>query len=196
MSHQPPDQTAGAIPAPLRRSYWVTGSLVAGMYPGSRVAAVAQQKVRALCTTGITLFLDLTDPSDDLEPYEQFLTGSARRSSLPVHDLEIPPASVVADALRLIDSEAVAGGITYVHCWGGIGRTGTIVGCWIAERIGGPAALGCLADLRRGCSSAEAMSPAAATERRLVELWPRATVTHGHWSGEPKGSGRRGSSRD
>ncbi len=26
---------------------------------------------------------------------------------------------------------AVANGAVYVHCWGGVGRTGTVVGCWL-----------------------------------------------------------------
>jgi protein-tyrosine phosphatase len=27
------------------------------------------------------------------------------------------------------------GGYTYIHCWGGVGRTGTIVGCLKAREL-------------------------------------------------------------
>jgi protein-tyrosine phosphatase len=36
--------------------------------------------------------------------------------------------------LRCIDTELQAGGTVYVHCMGGIGRTGTVVGCYFAEQ--------------------------------------------------------------
>ena len=36
----------------------------------------------------------------------------------------------MGDVLTLIE-EALVRGAVYVHCWGGIGRTGTVVGCWL-----------------------------------------------------------------
>jgi protein-tyrosine phosphatase len=35
--------------------------------------------------------------------------------------------------LACIRQALAAGETTYVHCWGGIGRTGTVVGCWLVE---------------------------------------------------------------
>ena len=38
--------------------------------------------------------------------------------------------------------------MVYVHCWGGVGRTGTIIGCWLARHYEpGHAALGRLTEL-------------------------------------------------
>jgi protein-tyrosine phosphatase len=34
-------------------------------------------------------------------------------------------------ALNFIDGELEANRGVYVHCFGGIGRTGTVVGCWL-----------------------------------------------------------------
>jgi protein-tyrosine phosphatase len=168
------DRASSSAPAPLQRSYWVTESLLAGVYPGSILVAEAEEKMRALRVAGVTLFVDLTDRTDALEPYEHLLVDPVRRIPLPVHDLTVPPPAVVAQALQLIDAETTAGGICYVHCWGGIGRTGTIVGCWLAERVGGTEALARLAELRAGCTNADAISPSTAEERTFVEAWPRA----------------------
>ncbi len=30
--------------------------------------------------------------------------------------------------------EAEAGGVVYVHCWGGRGRTATVIGCYLIQR--------------------------------------------------------------
>ena len=35
--------------------------------------------------------------------------------------------------LQRIRAELDAGGVVYVHCLGGIGRTGTVIGCYLVE---------------------------------------------------------------
>ena len=35
--------------------------------------------------------------------------------------------------LGALDTALKAGEIVYVHCWGGVGRTGTVVGCHLVE---------------------------------------------------------------
>ncbi len=53
-------------------------------------------------------------------------------------------------ALGAIDGHLAAGRTVYVHCWGGVGRTGTIIGCWLARRHEpGQAALDRLKELWR-----------------------------------------------
>jgi protein-tyrosine phosphatase len=41
--------------------------------------------------------------------------------------------AVMRGILDRIRSELEAGRTCYVHCWGGIGRTGTVIGCWLKE---------------------------------------------------------------
>ena len=165
-------------PAPLPRSYWVDDHLIAGAYPGAPGDAEADDKVRALVGAGVTLFLDLTTPEDRLRPYEALLAkidspANIRRVALPVPDLSVAPHATVEEALRLLDAEAAAGGISYVHCWGGIGRTGTIIGCYLARSIGGEAALAALAQLRTASADAHRSSPETAGQADFVRRWPR-----------------------
>jgi protein-tyrosine phosphatase len=69
--------------------------------------------------------------------------------------------------LDTIDAEMAAGRTVYVHCWGGIGRTGTVIGCWLV-RHGTPAeeALNEI-EARRG----EPGSPETAAQWAFVLNW-------------------------
>jgi protein-tyrosine phosphatase len=61
----------------------------------------------------------------------------------PILDTEIPedPAQMRTIQAHL-HSELAAGRRVYVHCRAGIGRTGMVVGCYLAEQgLKGPAAL-------------------------------------------------------
>ena len=37
----------------------------------------------------------------------------------------------MVEILDAIDDDLAGGHNVYVHCWGGVGRTGTVVGCWL-----------------------------------------------------------------
>jgi hypothetical protein len=51
----------------------------------------------------------------------------------PLRDFTAPPREEMRMILDLIDSELTDGGAVYLHCYGGIGRTGTVVGCWLVR---------------------------------------------------------------
>ena len=49
-------------------------------------------------------------------------------------DMGVPEADGTMRAiLRSIRESSSITPAVYVHCWGGIGRTGTVVGCWLRE---------------------------------------------------------------
>ncbi len=117
------------------------GRLYGGEYPGHREPGVARIRLQSLITLGIRTFVDLTAPADRMAPYERLLAeleeeaGSPlRRISLPITDMGIPETSgtmrAILESIRESGSHSPA---LYVHCWGGIGRTGTVVGCWLRE---------------------------------------------------------------
>ena len=123
---------------PSPETYWVTPQLLAGEYPGSYYLSDARQKVAKYLDAGITFFVDLTEEGE-LEPYDHLLSDNAhpnieithRRMSILDH--HVPTRRAMTAILDTIDGAVAAGHKVYVHCWGGIGRTGTVVGCWLRE---------------------------------------------------------------
>lgn len=135
------------------------GRLLAGAYP---------RDISRLQALGVTLFLDLTEPGEyGLEPYE------ARTLRRPIRDFATPSPDAVREVLDLIDAEVDAGGVVYLHCYSGVGRTGTVVGCYLV-RHGTPAedAVEAIARLRTGTRDAHRPSPETDGQRGLIESWP------------------------
>jgi protein-tyrosine phosphatase len=85
--------------------------------------------VEALLGAGVTLFLDLTEEGE-LDAYAELLDGRARHVRRPIVDMTVCSEDELAAALDAIDDELARGGLVYVHCWGGCGRTGTVVSAW------------------------------------------------------------------
>lgn len=122
-------------------AWWVQpGRLLAGEYPGDPDAPGARQKVALLIDAGVRTFVDLTTPADPLAPYAPLVAQAAQARQLDLrHErFAIPDLGVVDDdrydvAARIIEAGLTRGAV-YVHCWGGIGRTGTVIGCVLADQ--------------------------------------------------------------
>ncbi|MEY4932549.1 MAG: hypothetical protein RLZZ403_869 [Pseudomonadota bacterium] len=146
---------------PLPNTYWIeTGRLLAGEYPGAVRDADAEARLRQLLNAGIDYFIDLTE-SDELPEYASVLASlrpdaSYRRFAIEDHGLP-DEASLVVAALDCID-EALAGGRNvYLHCRAGVGRTGTVLGCYL---------------VRHGAQHDDALD-------RLAELWQQSERSRG-----------------
>ena len=166
---------------PIPDSYWVVpGRLLAGEYPGSLDDDKARRKVCALLSAGVTVFLDLTTQRELLEPYASFLEEEAnalarpaRYERLAIPDQTAPAPDLMVAILDKIDTALGAGQTVYVHCWGGIGRTGTVVGCYLVRHgMCGQQALRELARLRQGTPDARKSSPETLEQKEIVLNWP------------------------
>lgn len=159
--------------APIRGSYWVEpGSLLAGEYPGDPDPGHARERLGRFAAAGVDVFVDLTEELE-LEPYAHLLVG-ARHVRRPIPDLGTVSTRAYRETLDLIDDALGSGRSVYVHCWGGIGRTGTVVGLWLVRhgRDGGDA-VARIAHLRRDVPSAWMPSPQTGAQRRVVRRWRR-----------------------
>ncbi|MFV9504749.1 MAG: protein-tyrosine phosphatase family protein [Oscillochloridaceae bacterium umkhey_bin13] len=167
---------------PHANCYLVAPGLVAGEYPGAYESVVAQQRVIDHLEAGLSYFIDLTEMGE-LKPYANLLETAAAEQGLavvhqrmPIRDAGLPkhPDQMVA-ILDMIDTARAAGHNVYVHCWGGIGRTGTVVGCWLVRHgMSGPAALATIAAHWRGVakSNRHPRSPETEAQHAYVRNWP------------------------
>lgn len=178
---------------PIPDSYWVVdGLLLAGEYAGAPTAAEARHKLEALLDAGICAFFDLTEKGE-LSPYDDILTELAhdRGTAIaydraPIRDMGVPGASDLHALLSQIAINVARGTPSYVHCWGGVGRTGTVIGCWMVEHqaMDGNDALTRIAELRRGTPDGRKRSPETGEQRMLVRSWKAVSRTrHGQLPG-------------
>ena len=121
-------------------AWWVEpGRLLAGEYPGHPDPVRARQKVDLLVDAGMRTFIDLTTSHDRLVPYEPIINSVATARQLELRHLSypIPDLGVVDDdeydTITTGIRHALQHGAVYVHCWGGIGRTGTVIGSMLAD---------------------------------------------------------------
>lgn len=128
-------------PRPLPESYWVEpGRLLAGEYPGSASEFLTRKRIISLLQAGFDTFLDLTRPGE-LLPYhpileeETLLLGAQTTyRNFPIGDFGLPTPEQMTAILDTLDAALASGHKIYLHCWGGIGRTGTTVGCYLVRR--------------------------------------------------------------
>jgi protein-tyrosine phosphatase len=165
---------------PIPDSYWlILGTLLAGEYPGTYVEADTREKLAKFLDAGIRTFIDLTEERE-LSSYEPILQALAAERDIEtthirqsIRDYDIPrERAQMVSILTTIRDEIAAGRPVYVHCWGGIGRTGTVVGCWLVEQgLSGDEALHRIAELRRGTSDGRVRSPESDEQCRYVREW-------------------------
>jgi hypothetical protein len=162
-------------------SYWVEqGRFLAGPYPGNPDPGRERATLSGFLDFGVRRFVDLTEPGEH-PPYTPALGRIAAQRALEVDHvrLAIPDKSVPSRAqmrgiLDLIDADLDEGEFVYLHCRGGAGRTGTVVGCFLIERGLEPSdALAQIAADRSGIGSRRRRwsSPETDEQRRFVLEW-------------------------
>ncbi len=163
------------------RSYWVRpAQLLAGEYPRDWSDDSSRRKLRRLLESGVTFFLDLTEDGEyGLKSYASLLQQEAaalgrgvEHHRMPIRDRATPKPGEMQRILATIDKALAASQTVYVHCYGGIGRTGTVVGCYLVRHgMDGEEALEEIARLRQAKPSGWIDSPETAEQRQMVRDW-------------------------
>ncbi len=136
---------------PWYQSYEVCKDFFAGEYPGDKYGEKAEKKIAHMVRFGVKHFIDLTDKADHLNPYDHLLPEDVTYTRFPITDVSVPDSvEKVHELLKRIDSyRSQYGTKIYLHCWGGVGRTGTIVACYFALHSSNPSVEESLAFLRK-----------------------------------------------
>ncbi len=181
------DSITAVFKGPFSRSYWVIpGRLLAGYYPGDSDMPGMDKKLNALLDCGIRTFINLmeTDEIDhaghEFTPYDTRVKELANMRGQnaytyrhPVTDLGVPTHEEMKQILDRID-ESISNNLpVYIHCWGGRGRTGTVIGCWHARHsLGkGPEILEIIKQLRKQDEKGHLPSPETEKQIRMVIAW-------------------------
>ena len=127
---------------PIKNSYLVNRELniYAGEYPGDKDNEKCRLKMMGTWSK-FKHFYDLTEKGE-LNPYSHYLESWQQHHCFPIPDVSAPAST--ESVRRLVEeiiyhgkqSESGYGSI-YIHCWGGVGRTGTIVACLYAYLLRG-----------------------------------------------------------
>ncbi len=80
------------------------------------------------------------------------------------------------DDVTLMIEQALERGCVYVHCWGGVGRTGTVIGCVLADAgLSFDKITTRIASLRRGSRKQYRQAPERPAQNGVIER--RATAS-------------------
>lgn len=171
---------------PFERSYWVVpGKFLAGYYPGDRQMSVIKQKMSDLLACGIRCVINLMEPDErdheglpfvDYAPVLKTLANGRAIvdcQRMPIPNLWIPSRDFMVQVLDWIDNTLGENRPVYIHCWGGQGRTGTVIGCWLIRHgiAKSENVLEKISELRRFETKAQNPSPITPDQIQMVLQW-------------------------
>jgi len=162
---------------PLPNSYWVIpGRLLAGEHPIGPEEAQARARLEQLSQAGIDCYIDLTEPDEQPE-YRHLLPQRIEYLRFAIVDTRVPNnVSQTRALLAAIRAALARERRVYVHCLAGIGRTGLVMGCFLAEEEqDGKSAIKRLNRLWLQSARAQAWPkvPQTAEQTDYIRHWPK-----------------------
>jgi atypical dual specificity phosphatase len=141
------------------RGDWLeSGRILACAYPRS------EQALDNLARQGVTVLLNLHERAHD--PLRLASYGF-REVHVPVRDFTAPSAAQLEKALTTITQSVDGGHVIAVHCGGGLGRTGTVLACYLVQQ---------------GWTSQDAIDQVRTIRPGSVETRAQVAAVHAYWT--------------
>lgn len=129
----------------LPRTYWVVdGLFLAGAYAGQPNPKAHYERLSELFNVGIRTCVNLMEEDETnndgkpFVPYQDLIQDIANQANeavdcvrFPIVDRSTTTHAHMKEILDTIDRSLDNKRPVYLHCFGGIGRTGTVVCCWL-----------------------------------------------------------------
>ena len=109
------------------RGTWVAKGVLGCAYPRT------ERALAAIAHRGVHVLVNLHERSHDPR---RLATEGLREVHLPVADFAAPSAEQVKRGVAMIREARAGGEAVAVHCGGGLGRTGTLLACYLVQAEG------------------------------------------------------------
>lgn len=175
---------------PFDKSFTVIpGRLWGGAYPGSQDPEEMQRKIDGLINCDVKAIINLMENREvdhdglPFVPYEPLLEGKGVTViRLPIQDVSVPTTAGMDQIMKHLHN-FVRRGPAFVHCWGGRGRTGTVIGSFFVDAgiLTGEQALVAL-DIARHLSEElcrDQPAPQVSSQFAMVRKWTTWESRHG-----------------
>ncbi len=108
----------------------------------------SNEELKTLDARNVGLIISLTEQP---LPNKFFNGTKLQKLHLPIEDFKAPTIQQVQEMVHHIKEQIATGKKVIIHCRGGIGRTGTMLACWlVAEGMNAKNAIDTIRQLRRG----------------------------------------------